>query len=80
VPPHDTGGAIAQIFAAKNPDRIRSLTLTDCDTQGNLPPDLFKPFLEMAAVGGLRQTFETMLADKDVFRSEFGRHTTVEMF
>ncbi len=68
---HDTGGAIAQIFAAENPDRIHSLTLTDCDTQGNLPPEAFKPFLEMAAAGGLRQTFETMLTDKDVFRSEF---------
>lgn len=69
---NDTGGAIAQIFAAKNSDRIRSLTLTDCDTQGNLPPDAFKPFLEMAAAGGLRQAFETMLADKDVFRSVDG--------
>ena len=38
---NDTGGAIAQIYAAKNPDRIRSLTLTDSDTQGNIPPEAF---------------------------------------
>jgi pimeloyl-ACP methyl ester carboxylesterase len=68
---NDTGGAVAQIFAAKNPDRIRTLTLTDSDTQGNIPPEAFKPFLEMAAAGGLRQTFDAMLADPGVFRSEF---------
>src|SRR5260370_31009948 len=29
---NDSGGGIAQIFAALNPERVRSLTLTDCDT------------------------------------------------
>src|SRR5207253_10494457 len=28
---NDSGGGIAQIFAAMNPDRVRTLTLTDCD-------------------------------------------------
>lgn len=31
---NDCGGGIAQIFAAMNPNRVRSLTLTNCDTAG----------------------------------------------
>src|ERR1700726_260056 len=30
---NDSGGGIAQIFAALNPERGRTLTLTNCDTQ-----------------------------------------------
>src|SRR5215468_7075381 len=41
---NDSGGGIAQIFAARNPSRIRSLTLTDCDAHDNWPPEAFKPF------------------------------------
>jgi pimeloyl-ACP methyl ester carboxylesterase len=66
---NDSGGGIAQIFAATNPARIRSLTLTDCDAHDNWPPDAFKPFVEMVAAGGLRATLEAMLADKEVYRS-----------
>jgi pimeloyl-ACP methyl ester carboxylesterase len=66
---NDSGGGIAQIFAARNPQRVRSLTLTDCDTHDNWPPEAFKPFLAMAAGGGLRATLEAMLADKKVYRS-----------
>jgi pimeloyl-ACP methyl ester carboxylesterase len=66
---NDSGGGISQIFAALYPERVRSLTLTDCDTHDNWPPEAFKPFLAMAAGGGLRGTLETMLADKSVYRS-----------
>ena len=66
---NDSGGGIAQIFSALNPSRVRSLTLTDCDAHDNWPPEAFKPFLEMAAAGGLRRTLEAMLADKNVYRS-----------
>ena len=66
---NDSGGGIAQIFAALNPERLRSLTLTDCDTHDNWPPEAFKPFLEMAAAGGLRGALEAMLADKEFYRS-----------
>jgi pimeloyl-ACP methyl ester carboxylesterase len=69
---NDSGGGIAQIFAALNPSRVRSLTLTDCDAHDNWPPEAFKPFLEMAAAGGLRDTLEAMLADKTVYRSAGG--------
>ncbi|KRA61468.1 hydrolase [Caulobacter sp. Root655] len=66
---NDSGGGIAQIFAALHPQRVRSLTLTDCDAHDNWPPEAFKPFLAMAAAGGLGDTLAAMLADKAVYRS-----------
>jgi pimeloyl-ACP methyl ester carboxylesterase len=66
---NDSGGGIALIFAANNPERVRSLTLTDCDTHDNWPPEAFKPFLALSAAGGLRGALDAMLSDKDVYRS-----------
>jgi pimeloyl-ACP methyl ester carboxylesterase len=66
---NDSGGGIAQIFAATNPDRVRTLTLTNCDTHDNWPPEAFKPFMKMAASGGLATTLNAMLSDKAVYRS-----------
>src|SRR6516225_3810088 len=66
---NDSGAGIAQIFAALHPERVRSLTLTDGDTHDNWPPEAFKPFLAMAAAGGLPGTLETLVADKSVYRS-----------
>src|SRR5438445_13000544 len=66
---NDSGGGIAQIFAALNPERVRTLTLTNCDTHDNWPPEAFKPFVDMVKAGGLRDTLNAMLADKTIFRS-----------
>jgi pimeloyl-ACP methyl ester carboxylesterase len=66
---NDSGGGIAQIFAALYPESVRSLTLTDCDTHDNWPPEAFKPFLAIADGGGLRGTLDAMLSDKSVYRS-----------
>ena len=66
---NDSGGGMALIFAATNPHRVRSLTLTDCDTHDNWPPEAFKPFLELSASGGLSGVLNAMLSDKAVYRS-----------
>jgi pimeloyl-ACP methyl ester carboxylesterase len=66
---NDSGGGIVQIFAALNPQRVRSVTLTNCDTHDNWPPDAFRPFMEMAAAGGLNDTLHGMLSDKAIYRS-----------
>lgn len=66
---NDSGGGIAQIFAARYPERVRTLTLTNCDAHDNWPPEAFKPFLAMAAAGGLRGTLNAMLDNKDIYRS-----------
>jgi pimeloyl-ACP methyl ester carboxylesterase len=67
---NDSGGGVSQIFAALNPDRVRTLTLTDCDCQDNWPPEAFKPFVEMTKAGGLKDTLNAMLSDKTIYRSQ----------
>jgi pimeloyl-ACP methyl ester carboxylesterase len=66
---NDSGGGIAQIFAALYPERVRTLTLTNTDTHDNWPPEAFKPFVEMAIAGGLPGTLAAMLNDKSIYRS-----------
>ena len=60
---NDTGGAIAQIFAAGHPDRIRSFTLTNCESEGNFPPPEFAPIIELARQGGLAAGLLAIAAD-----------------
>ena len=36
---NDSGGGISQIFTALYSERVRSPTLTDCDTHDNWPPE-----------------------------------------
>ena len=42
---NDTGGAIAQIAAARHGDRIDQLILTSCDAFEHFPPRVVRPFL-----------------------------------
>lgn len=65
---NDSGGGICQIFAALYPQRLRSLTLTNCDAHDNWPPEAFQAFVSMVAAGGLEGTLKAMWADNDVFR------------
>ena len=60
---NDTGGAVAQIFAARHPDRIRSFTLTNCDCEGNFPPPAFEPVVEAARQGALAPALAAIVAD-----------------
>jgi pimeloyl-ACP methyl ester carboxylesterase len=65
---NDTGGAVAQIFAARNPHRLATLTLTNCDTSENLPPEAFRPVVELAAVGALAPTAVELMNDLSAAR------------
>jgi pimeloyl-ACP methyl ester carboxylesterase len=66
---NDSGGGISQIFAALNPKRVRTLTITNSDTHSNWPPEAFKPFVEMTIAGGLPATLKALTGDKSVYRS-----------
>ena len=48
---NDTGGVVAQIVAARHPELLRSLVLTNCDTEGNFPPQAFMPVIQAAVRG-----------------------------
>jgi pimeloyl-ACP methyl ester carboxylesterase len=69
---NDTGGAVAQIFAATNPQRLRSLTLTNCDTEGNIPPADFAPIVDLARQGGLAEAVKALATDFALARSDAG--------
>jgi pimeloyl-ACP methyl ester carboxylesterase len=69
---NDSGGGIVQIFAARHPERIRSLALTDCDTHDNWPPKQAEPLHRLAAEGGLGTVGRRMLDDVAFARASFG--------
>jgi pimeloyl-ACP methyl ester carboxylesterase len=68
---NDSGGGIAQIFAAHHPDRIRSLTLTNCDVHDNWPPKAAEPLWNAAAQGRLGGIGRQLLSDIDFARAAF---------
>lgn len=69
---NDSGGAIAQLFVAHNPSRVRTILLTNCDVDTNSPPPSFAPILAAAQKGILADSFTRLLADKAAARSQRG--------
>jgi pimeloyl-ACP methyl ester carboxylesterase len=70
---NDSGGAISQIFAARNPGRLRSLTLTNCDVHDGWPPEAILPNIDAARSGTLAGAFEHLLRNPDAARARFAR-------
>jgi pimeloyl-ACP methyl ester carboxylesterase len=68
---NDSGGAIAQILAARHPDRIRTLALTNCDVHDGWPPPAFVPTVQAVLSAGFRAVAEP-LADPAVARAALG--------
>jgi pimeloyl-ACP methyl ester carboxylesterase len=68
---NDSGTAIVQLFAARNPERIRSLTLTNGDVHDNFPPPAAEPLLAAARQGLLPEIGRRMLADVEEARAQF---------
>ncbi len=69
---NDTGGAVAQVFAARYARRVRTLTLTNCDVHDNFPPEPFKPFVALAESGEFGPMVAAMVGDLALARSEVG--------
>ena len=66
---NDSGGGIAQILAARHPQRIRTLTLTNCDVHDGWPPPAFEPTVQAALAGGLPGLLQSMYADANMARA-----------
>lgn len=77
---NDTGGAIAQVFAGRHPERVRTLTLTNCEARDVLPSPnpLAQALAELAAKGELAPLGIQMLADHEMARGELGLGPTFE--
>jgi pimeloyl-ACP methyl ester carboxylesterase len=48
---NDSGGAVAQLLLARHPGRVRSLLLTNCDTEQDSPPPALLPVIALAKQG-----------------------------
>jgi pimeloyl-ACP methyl ester carboxylesterase len=70
---NDSGGAVAQIFAAHHPQRLRTLTLTNCDAQDNWPPKAVLPLIEAARAGKLVDGYQALLGNIEGARTRFSR-------
>jgi pimeloyl-ACP methyl ester carboxylesterase len=66
---NDSGGAIAQLVVARIPGRVRSLTLTNCDTHDNWPPAAFEPIVDLARQGVLAGTLRALAVDPATARA-----------
>ena len=77
---NDSGGAIAQIFAAHHPERLTSLVLTNCDVHDGWPPPQVLPIMEHARKGTLAPIFQPMLDRPDLARERYARGELVPLF
>ena len=77
---NDSGGAIAQIFAAHHPHRLRSLVLTNCDVHDGWPPPQVLPLIERARNGTLAPVFQPMFDRPDLARERFERGESAPLF
>jgi pimeloyl-ACP methyl ester carboxylesterase len=77
---NDSGGAVAQIFAASYPQRLRSLVLTNCDVHDGWPPPQVLPLIERARSGTLAAVFAPLLDCPDLARERYARGESVPLF
>jgi pimeloyl-ACP methyl ester carboxylesterase len=54
---HDLGGAVAQVLAIQDPDRIERLVLADCPAYDNWPSNYLKGMISMARLPSALQLF-----------------------
>ena len=70
---NDSGGQAAQLFLARYPDRVRTLLLTNCDTEVNSPPAAMGPVIELSKQGKwVDQWLAPWRADTALARSSEG--------
>jgi pimeloyl-ACP methyl ester carboxylesterase len=60
---NDTGGAISQVFAVGRPERLHTLTLTNCEAHDNMPPRALLPMVLLARLGLLARITPRLVRD-----------------
>jgi haloalkane dehalogenase len=76
---NDSGGAIAQLFTVRNPKRVRTLLLTNCDVHENSPPPAVLPVIEEARRGSYADAFRPPCYGQSL-RPLGGRHWRVVLY
>jgi pimeloyl-ACP methyl ester carboxylesterase len=54
---NDSGGAVAQLFVLRYPERVRTMLLTNCDVEPDSPPPALQPVLAAAREGKFAETW-----------------------
>lgn len=68
----DTGGALAQILAARHPERVGALVLLSCDTLDHLPPTVLKPIVPLLRIPAVVDLVGRLYAVPRIRRSWLG--------
>src|ERR1041384_7559955 len=69
---NDSGGGAAQIFAARNPERIRTMTLTNCEVDDHDDRNpAFTKFRDSVASGSLVKALQAAASRPDIGRKAF---------
>ena len=69
----DSGGAVAQIFMTRYPQRVKTLLLTNCDTEPDSPPPAVAPVIDLARKGLYAEKWLVpWVNDKNLARSAKG--------
>lgn len=69
---NDSGGTVAQLFAAQHPHRVRTMLLMNCDVHENSPPPQMRNSINAARAGTYDQKMQRHLDDRVYARSEKG--------
>jgi pimeloyl-ACP methyl ester carboxylesterase len=69
---NDTGAGISQIFTATYPERVRTLTLSNCEVHDLWPNALLAGFYQGVEAGIVRQGMRQMLSDVALARRQLG--------
>jgi pimeloyl-ACP methyl ester carboxylesterase len=77
---NDSGGAIAQIFAAHHPHRLTSLTLSNCDVHDGWPPHQVLPIMELARKNALAPIFQAFHDQPAAARERYLRGESAPLF
>jgi pimeloyl-ACP methyl ester carboxylesterase len=77
---NDSGGAIAQIFAAHHAHRLTSLVLTNCDVHDGWPPPQVLPLMELARKGDIARVFQPTIDRPDLMRERYARGESAPLF
>jgi haloalkane dehalogenase len=69
---NDSGGGMSQVFAAAYPNRVRSLTLTNCEVADLWLTPMLEPFFAALASGAAIQGIKAMVSNPEIVHAQLG--------
>ncbi len=70
---NDSGGGVSQVFAASFPDRVRTLSLTDCEVNDLWPTPTIEPLFAALSAGLAGEMMKSMASDVAVARAQLAQ-------